>query len=137
MCAVGVLFTKGKEWGPGLGVRGLGRHTPTTNNQQPTTNNQQPTTNQQHNTQQPSTNNAPRTTHTTHTTHTAHTTSHTPHTPQQQHNTTTTHNNDRAYGVGRSSIPVFVKKCRARDTRRFTKPEDGQLQGGCSVFRAV
>ena len=44
---------------------------------------------------------------------------------------------DRAHGVGRSPAPLRVQGCRARDERRFTKPEDGQLQGGCGVLRAV
>ena len=41
---------------------------------------------------------------------------------------------DRAHGVGRSPAPFFVPRCRARDVRRFTEPDDGQLQGGVSVF---
>ena len=44
---------------------------------------------------------------------------------------------DRAHGVGRSPAPLFVPRCRARDVRRFTKPEDGQLQGGFGVLRFV
>ena len=44
---------------------------------------------------------------------------------------------DRAHGVGRSPAPLCVPRCRARDVRRFTKPEDGQLQGGDGVLRDV
>ena len=44
---------------------------------------------------------------------------------------------DRAHGVGRSPAPLRVPGCRARDERRHTKPEDGQLQGGSGVLRAV
>ena len=44
---------------------------------------------------------------------------------------------DRAHGVGRSSAPLCVERCRARDERRFTKPEDCQLEGGCGVLRVV
>ena len=44
---------------------------------------------------------------------------------------------DRAHGVGRSPAPLFVPGCRARDARRSTEPEDGQLQGGSGVLRAV
>ena len=35
----------------------------------------------------------------------------------------------RAPGVDRSPAPVFVPRCRARDVRRSTEPDDGQLQG--------
>ena len=44
---------------------------------------------------------------------------------------------DRAHGVGRSPAPLCVQRCRARDERRFTKSEDGQLQGGDGVLRDV
>ena len=44
---------------------------------------------------------------------------------------------DRAHGVGRSPAPLFVPRCRARDVRRSTEPEDGQLQGGFGVLRLV
>ena len=44
---------------------------------------------------------------------------------------------DRAHGVGRSPAPLCVQRCRAREARRFTKPEDCQLQGGSGVLRAV
>ena len=44
---------------------------------------------------------------------------------------------DRAHGVGRSPAPLFVPRCRARDARRSTEPEDGQLQGGSGVLRVV
>ena len=44
---------------------------------------------------------------------------------------------DRALGVGRSPAPLFVPRCRARDARRSTEREDGQLQGGSGVLRAV
>ena len=43
----------------------------------------------------------------------------------------------RAHGVGRSPAPLRVQKCKARDERRLTKPEDGQLQGGSGVLRVV
>ena len=44
---------------------------------------------------------------------------------------------DRAHGVGRSPAPLFVPRCRARDVRRSTEPDDGQLQGGFGVLRFV
>ena len=44
---------------------------------------------------------------------------------------------DRAHGIGPSPAPLFVPRCRARDVRRFTKPDDGQLQGGFGVLRFV
>ena len=44
---------------------------------------------------------------------------------------------DRAHGVGRSLAPLFVPRCRARDVRRSTETEDGQLQGGFGAFRFV
>ena len=42
---------------------------------------------------------------------------------------------DRAHGVGRSPAPLFVPRCRARDVRRSTESDDGQLQGGFGVLR--
>ena len=44
---------------------------------------------------------------------------------------------DRAHGVGRSPAPLFVLRCRARDVRRSTEPEDGQLQGGFGALQFV
>ena len=41
----------------------------------------------------------------------------------------------RAHGVGRSPAPLCIERCRACDARRFTMPEDGQLQGGFGVLR--
>ena len=44
---------------------------------------------------------------------------------------------DRAHGVGRSPAPLFFPRCRARDVRRSTEPDDGQLQGGLGVLRSA
>ena len=44
---------------------------------------------------------------------------------------------DRARGAVCSLAPLRVQRRRVRDERRFTKPEDGQLLGGCGVLRAV
>ena len=44
---------------------------------------------------------------------------------------------DRAHGVGRSPAPLFVPRCRARDVRRSTEPDDAQLQGRFGVLRLV
>ena len=44
---------------------------------------------------------------------------------------------DRAHGVDRGLAPLCVQRCRVRHARRFTEPEDGQLQEGSRVVLAV